>query len=179
MSRIGRLPVVIPDGVTLEYNDKQVTAKGPKGSLTLKLSDKIKIEKRDNNLYFSRVDELKETKSLHGLYRVLIKNLIEGVSKGYQKKLEVVGTGYRANVQGKKLILNLGYSIPCEFEIPEGIKITVDNNNTLIIIDGINKELVGETAAKIRKMRPPEPYKGKGVKYVDEVIKRKAGKSGK
>lgn len=181
MSRIGRLPVVIPENVTVIINEveKELTVKGPKGSLSLKIPKELDVEKKDNLIYVKRKDDLKETKAKHGLYRVLINNMIIGVTKGYEKRLEIVGTGYRANVQGKKLVLNLGYSIPCEYTIPDGISIKVDNNNTLIIIEGIKKDLVGETAAQIRKLRPPEPYKGKGIKYIDEVIKRKAGKTGK
>ncbi|MBN2546156.1 MAG: 50S ribosomal protein L6 [Spirochaetes bacterium] len=178
MSRIGKLPIVIPDGVNIEYNNSEINIKGPKGNLNLKLRPEIKLEKKDNQLIVARINESKSVKSLHGLFRVLINNMVIGVTNGYQKKLEIVGTGYRANVQGKKLTLNLGYSYPYEFDIPEGINIVVDNN-TNIFISGINKELVGETAAVIRKMRPPEPYKGKGIKYSTEIIKKKAGKSGK
>lgn len=178
MSRIGKLPITIPDGVNIEYNDALLKVKGPKGSLELKLRPEIKLEKNNNILNISRKDDLKTTKSLHGLYRVLVNNLFTGVTKGYQKKLEIIGTGYRAAVQGKKLILNLGYSYPYEFDIPEGIKITVENN-TNVLIDAIDKELLGEVSAVIRKMRPPEPYKGKGIRYSGEFVRKKAGKSGK
>ena len=178
MSRIGKLPVSIPDGVNVEYTNTQIKVKGPKGNLDLDLRPEIKVEKSDNSLNIKRNNDSKISKSLHGLYRVLIDNMVTGVSKGFQKKLEIVGTGYRAAVQGKKLTLNLGYSYPYEFDIPEGVTITVENNTSLTL-ESINKELLGETAAVIRKMRPPEPYKGKGIKYADEIIKKKAGKSGK
>lgn len=176
MSRIGKYPIVIADSVNVNYNSDKIEVQGPKGKLDLKLRPEISIEKKDNTIVVARKGETKNHKAMHGLYRVLINNMITGVSKGFEKRLEIIGTGYKANVEGKKLVLNLGYSYPYIYNIPEGLKITVDNN-TKIIIEGINKQMVGQAAAIIRKMRPPEPYKGKGVKYEQEIIRRKAGKA--
>ncbi|NLY78306.1 MAG: 50S ribosomal protein L6 [Tissierellia bacterium] len=179
MSRIGLKPIVIPSGVEVKINEGNlVEVKGPKGSLKTQLDPKMDIKIEDNQLIVSRPNETKKYKSLHGLTRTLIFNMIEGVTQGYEKKLEIVGTGYRAQKQGKKLVLNLGYSHPIELEEPEGIQIEVPAANQ-IIVKGIDKQLVGNVAAKIRDFRRPEPYKGKGVKYADEVVRRKAGKTGK
>jgi large subunit ribosomal protein L6 len=179
MSRIGIKPIDIPSGVEVKINEGNlVEVKGPKGSLKTQLDPKMDIKIEDNKVLVNRPNDTKKYKSLHGLTRTLIFNMIEGVTKGYEKRLEIVGTGYRAQKQGKKLILNLGYSHPIELEEPEGIQIEVPAANQ-IIVKGIDKQLVGNVAAKIRDFRRPEPYKGKGIKYVDEVIRRKAGKTGK
>ena len=179
MSRIGRMPIAVPTGVTVDIaENNQVTVKGPKGELTRKLAPEMKIEKDGEEIKVSRPNDLKKMRSLHGLTRTLIHNMIVGVTEGYQKKLEVNGVGYRAQKQGKKLTLSLGFSHPVEMEDPEGVEVTVDGQN-LIIVSGIDKEKVGQYAAEIREKRPPEPYKGKGIKYDYEVIRRKAGKTGK
>ena len=178
MSRIGRLPIAIPAGVTVEIaENNKVTVKGPKGTLVRELPVEMKIEKDGDSIVVSRPNELKRMKSLHGLTRTLIHNMIHGVTEGYEKKLEVNGVGYRAAKQGNKLNLSLGYSHPVDMVDPEGITTTVDGNK--IIISGISKEKVGQYAAEIRDKRRPEPYKGKGIKYADEVIRRKVGKTGK
>ncbi|MCI8592557.1 MAG: 50S ribosomal protein L6 [Lachnospiraceae bacterium] len=178
MSRIGRQPVVIPEGVTvtIEENNK-VTVKGPKGTLERVLVPEMEIKMEDGHVLVSRPNDLKRNKSLHGLTRTLINNMVTGVSAGFVKELEVNGVGYRAAKQGKKLVLNLGYSHPVEMTDPEGIETTVEGNK--ITVKGIDKEKVGQFAAEIRDKRRPEPYKGKGIKYADEVIRRKVGKTGK
>ena len=178
MSRIGRQPVVIPEGVTvtIEENNK-VTVKGPKGTLERVLVPEMEIKREDGHVLVSRPNDLKRNKSLHGLTRTLINNMVTGVSAGFVKELEVNGVGYRAAKQGKKLVLNLGYSHPVEMTDPEGIETTVEGNK--ITVKGIDKEKVGQFAAEIRDKRRPEPYKGKGIKYADEVIRRKVGKTGK
>jgi len=179
MSRIGRMPIAIPAGVTVDIaENNQVTVKGPKGTLERVLPSEMSITKEGEEVKVSRPNDLKKMKSLHGLTRTLIQNMIIGVTEGYEKKLEVNGVGYRAAKQGKKLTLSLGYSHPVEMEDPEGIDVTVDGQN-IIIVSGIDKEKVGQYAAEIREKRAPEPYKGKGIKYVDEVIRRKVGKTGK
>ena len=179
MSRIGRMPIAIPAGVTVDIaENNQVTVKGPKGTLERVLPAEITITKEGEEVKVTRPNDLKKMKSLHGLTRTLIHNMIIGVTEGYEKRLEVNGVGYRAAKQGKKLTLSLGYSHPVEMEDPEGIEVTVDGQN-LIIVKGIDKEKVGQYAAEIREKRAPEPYKGKGIKYVDEVIRRKVGKTGK
>ena len=178
MSRIGRMPVAIPAGVTVEIAEGNVvTVKGPKGTLVRELPHEMDIKIEDGHVIVSRPNDLKRMKSLHGLTRTLIHNMTIGVSEGYTKTLEVNGVGYRAAKAGKKLTLNLGYSHPVEMEDPEGIETKVDGNK--IIVSGISKEKVGQYAAEIRDKRRPEPYKGKGIKYVDEVIRRKVGKTGK
>lgn len=178
MSRIGRLPVAIPAGVTVSVADGNVvTVKGPKGTLVRTFAPELTIEVKDNEVLVSRPNDLKREKSLHGLTRTLIHNMVEGVSNGFSKTLEVNGVGYRAVKQGKKLTLSLGYSHPVEMEDPEGIETKVDGNK--IIVSGVSKEKVGQYAAEIREKRKPEPYKGKGIKYETEVIRRKVGKTGK
>ena len=178
MSRIGRLPVAIPAGVTVSVADGNVvTVKGPKGTLVRTFVPELTIEVKDNEVLVSRPNDLKREKSLHGLTRTLIHNMVEGVSNGFSKTLEVNGVGYRAVKQGKKLTLSLGYSHPVEMEDPEGIETKVDGNK--IIVSGVSKEKVGQYAAEIRSTRTPEPYKGKGIKYDYEVIRRKVGKAGK
>ena len=175
MSRIGRMPIAIPVDIA---ENNQVTVKGPKGTLERVLPAEMTITKEGEEVKVTRPNDLKKMKSLHGLTRTLINNMIIGVTEGYEKRLEVNGVGYRAAKQGKKLTLSLGYSHPVEMEDPEGIEVTVDGQN-LIIVKGIDKEKVGQYAAEIREKRAPEPYKGKGIKYVDEVIRRKVGKTGK
>ena len=178
MSRIGRMPVAIPAGVTVEIAEgNKVTVKGPKGTLVRELPHEMEIKIEDGHVIVSRPNDLKRMKSLHGLTRTLIHNMTIGVSEGYTKTLEVNGVGYRAAKAGKKLTLNLGYSHPVEMEDPEGLETTVDGNK--IVVKGISKEKVGQYAAEIREKRAPEPYKGKGIKYADEVIRRKVGKTGK
>ena len=178
MSRIGRMPVAIPAGVTVEIAEgNKVTVKGPKGTLVRELPHEMEIKIEDGHVIVSRPNDLKRMKSLHGLTRTLIHNMTIGVSEGYTKTLEVNGVGYRDAKAGKKLTLNLGYSHPVEMEDPEGIETKVDGNK--IVVSGISKEKVGQYAAEIRDKRRPEPYKGKGIKYADEVIRRKVGKTGK
>ncbi|MBR1471726.1 MAG: 50S ribosomal protein L6 [Lachnospiraceae bacterium] len=179
MSRIGKMPIAIPAGVTVEVaENNNVTVKGPKGTLTRALAPEMEIKVEGAEVTVSRPNDLKRMKSLHGLTRTLLNNMVVGVTNGYEKKLEVNGVGYRAAKQGKKLVLSLGYSHPVEMEDPEGIETAVDGQN-LIIVKGIDKEKVGQFAAEIRGKRGPEPYKGKGIKYVEETIRRKVGKTGK
>ncbi|MCD7834821.1 MAG: 50S ribosomal protein L6 [Lachnospiraceae bacterium] len=178
MSRIGRMPVAIPAGVTVTVAEGNVvTVKGPKGELVRALPKEMDIKVEDGHVIVSRPNDLKKMKSLHGLTRTLIHNMVIGVSEGYTKTLEINGVGYRAAKSGKKLTLTLGYSHPVDMEDPEGIETKVDGNK--IIVSGISKEKVGQYAAEIREKRKPEPYKGKGIKYADEVIRRKVGKTGK
>ena len=178
MSRIGRHPVAVPAGVEVKIAvNNVVTVKGPKGTLEKALPTEMSIKLEDGQVVVTRPNDLKKMKSLHGLTRTLIQNMVIGVSQGYEKALEVNGVGYRAQKQGKKLVLSLGYSHPVEMEDPEGLESTVDGNK--IVVKGIDKEKVGQYAAEIRDKRRPEPYKGKGIKYADEVIRRKVGKTGK
>ena len=178
MSRIGRMPIAIPAGVTVDVaENNKVTVKGPKGTLERVLPSEMEIKVEGAEITVSRPNDLKKMKSLHGLTRTLIHNMVVGVTEGYEKKLEVNGVGYRASKSGKNLTLNLGYSHPVEMVDPEGIETVVDGNN--IIVKGIDKEKVGQFAAEIRDKRRPEPYKGKGIKYADETIRRKVGKTGK
>ena len=178
MSRIGRLTEAIPAGVTVEIKENNhVTVKGPKGTLERVLPAEMEIKQEDGHVVVTRPNDLKKMKSLHGLTRTLIQNMVVGVSEGYTKTLEVNGVGYRAAKQGNKLVLSLGYSHPVEMVDPEGISSAVDGNK--IVVSGIDKEKVGQYAAEIRDKRRPEPYKGKGIKYADEVIRRKVGKTGK
>ena len=178
MSRIGRLPVAIPAGVEVSVAEGNVvTVKGPKGTLERTLPSEMTIKLEDGHVVVTRPNDLKKMKALHGLTRTLIHNMVIGVSEGYTKTLEVNGVGYRAAKQGNKLVLSLGYSHPVEMIDPEGLSSAVDGNK--IIVSGISKEKVGQYAAEIRDKRRPEPYKGKGIKYADEVIRRKVGKTGK
>ena len=178
MSRIGRLPVAIPAGVTVEVaENNKATVKGPKGTLERELPTEMSIKVEGEEVVVTRPNDLKKMKSLHGLTRTLINNMVIGVTDGYTKELEVNGVGYRAQKSGKVLTLHLGYSHPVEMEDPEGLESKVDGNK--IVISGIDKEKVGQYAAEIRDKRRPEPYKGKGIKYADEVIRRKVGKTGK
>ena len=178
MSRIGRLPIPVPSGVDVTIDGRQVTVKGPKGTLSRALHPDMTISREDGTLVVTRPTEQKTHKQLHGLTRTLVNNMVVGVTDGYRKGLEITGVGYRAALNGRKLTLNLGYSHPIEIDPPEGITFEVENPTRLAVI-GIDKELVGETAAKIRSTRKPEPYKGKGVRYSGEYIRRKAGKAGK
>ncbi len=178
MSRIGRMPIAIPAGVTVEIaENNKVTVKGPKGTLERVLPAEMEITQEGSEIIVKRPNDLKRMKSLHGLTRTLINNMVVGVTEGYTKVLEVNGVGYRAAKQGNKLNLALGYSHPVEMTDPEGLTTTVDGNK--ITVSGIDKEKVGQYAAEIREKRAPEPYKGKGIKYADEVIRRKVGKTGK
>ena len=178
MSRVGKVPVNIPAGVEVNIGeDNFVTVKGPKGELSEQISPKITIKIEEGVLYVTRSDDQKESRSLHGLSRTLIGNMVTGVSEGFVRKLEIVGVGYKADKQGKKLILNLGYSHPIELLDPEGIT-TETPSATEILVKGINKAIVGNYAAIIRAWRPPEPYKGKGIRYSGEKIRRKEGKAG-
>ena len=178
MSRIGRMPIAVPAGVTVEIaENNKVTVKGPKGTLERVLPSEMDIKLENGEVVVTRPNDLKKMKSLHGLTRTLIANMVTGVTEGYTKTLEINGVGYRAQKQGKKLVLSLGYSHPVEMEDPEGLESVVEDNK--ITVKGIDKENVGQYAAEIRGKRAPEPYKGKGIKYADEVIRRKVGKTGK
>lgn len=179
MSRIGRMPVQIPAGVEVKIAEGNVvTVKGPKGTLEKQLPQEMSITQEESTIVVTRPNDLKKFKSLHGLTRSLLNNMVVGVTDGYEKTLEINGVGYRAAKQGKKLVLSLGYSHPVEMEDPEGLEAVVEGQNK-IIVRGIDKEKVGQYAAEIRFKRQPEPYKGKGIKYSDEVIRRKEGKTGK
>ena len=178
MSRIGRLPIDIPAGVEVKIEEgNKVTVIGPKGTLEKCLPVEMTIKQEDNQVVVTRPNDLKKMKSLHGLTRSLIANMITGVSEGYEKKLEINGVGYRAQKKGKEITFNLGFSHPVVMTDPEGIETEMDGQN-IIIVKGIDKEKVGQYAAEIRELRKPEPYKGKGIKYADEVIRRKVGKTG-
>lgn len=177
MSRVGKLPVRIPDGVTVEVKGSTVTVKGPKGELSEGYQPEVTIVVGDGAVRVSRNNESKRAKSMHGLYRNLVNNMVKGVSAGWSKVLLINGVGYRAEVQGKILVLNLGYSNPVEYPIPDDLTITCDGP-TKITVEGASKQKVGQTSAEIRSIRPPEPYKGKGVRYEDEYVRRKVGKAG-
>ena len=179
MSRIGKKPIEVPENVTVTVSDDNfVTVKGPKGELTNTFNSDIKIEQEGNVITLVRPSESKEHRSIHGTTRSLLDNMVTGVSKGFEKTLELVGVGYRAQLQGTKLVLNVGYSHPVEFTPEAGIEVEVPAN-TKIIVRGINKERVGALASNIRQVRPPEPYKGKGIRYEGEIVRRKEGKTGK
>ncbi len=175
MSRLGKLPIELPKEVQARLEDDFIIVKGPKGELKEKINPNVKVDVSDNKILVSVLNEnSKKDRSLWGLYRSIINNLVLGVFKGFEKKMEINGVGYKASVSGRKFILNVGYSHPVEFPFPEGIDGKVDGN--IIIVSGFDKKLVGETAAKIRRTKEPEPYKGKGIKYIDEIIRRKEGK---
>jgi large subunit ribosomal protein L6 len=178
MSRIGRLPIDIPSGVDVTVDGRVVTVKGPRGELALTVAQPIAVAVEDGRVSVTRPDDERESRSLHGLTRTLIANNIQGVTQGYSKSLDVVGTGYRVQARGANVEFALGFSHPVLVEPPAGITFTVEGNNRLTV-SGIDKQAVGETAANIRKIRKPEPYKGKGVRYTGEVVRRKAGKAGK
>jgi large subunit ribosomal protein L6 len=177
MSRIGKLPVSLPGGVEVKLGTDGLQVKGPKGTLLAKLPEQISVEVSDREILFSRADESKQSRALHGLARALCANLVTGVTEGFKKALEIRGVGYRASVSGKTLNLLLGYSHPVDMPIPEGLSVSVENGVNLVV-EGIDKQLVGQFAADIRAKRPPEPYKGKGVRYADEQVRRKVGKTG-
>jgi large subunit ribosomal protein L6 len=177
MSRIGRLPIPIPEAVKVDVRDQTVSVQGPKGSLNLAVHPGMQVQVKDRQVLCGRPSDEKFYKALHGLTRSLIANMVAGVVKGFERKLELVGVGYRANLLGQNLSLALGYSHPVIYPVPQGIRIEV-KDQTQITVSGIDKQLVGAVAAKIRSFRPPEPYKGKGVKYAEERIRRKAGKTG-
>ncbi len=178
MSRIGKKPIEIPSGITVAYENGTLTVKGGKGELTLAVHPEMEVIVTETSITVKRPSDVREHKSLHGLTRSLIANMIIGVSEGFSKQLEVNGVGYRFQIQGKKLNLSLGFSHPIEYLAPEGIEFKADDTKkNILIISGIDKQLVGQTAAEIRSFRKPEPYKGKGIKYIDEIIHRKAGKT--
>lgn len=176
MSRIGRLPIPIPNGVTIEVTGQTAKVVGPKGELSYTFSDKIAVKQVESTIVLTKTIEDPQSAELYGLTRTLIANMVQGVSEGFKKELEINGIGYRAAVSGSKLTLNLGYSHPIEYIAPEGITISVEKN--IVTVSGTDKQAVGQTSAEIRAFRKPEPYKGKGVKYVTETIRRKAGKTG-
>jgi large subunit ribosomal protein L6 len=178
MSRIGKAPIPVPDKVTVSLNGLAVTVKGPKGELSRTLPDGVTISQEGNTLQVNPINTSRRSRERHGLSRTLVANMVEGVSQGFTRKLEIVGVGYRAAVQGKKLVVSAGYSHPVEMVPPEGVSFSVENNTT-VFVSGADKEVVGNEAAKVRAIRPPEPYKGKGIKYEGEKILRKAGKTGK
>ena len=178
MSRIGKRPITIPGKVTIAINGSHVAVKGPKGELSRVLPTAVTVEQEGETVLVKRRDESRPSRQLHGLSRTLVANMVEGVSQGFQKRIEIQGVGYRAQVQGRNLVLTVGYSHPVQIEPPAGVQLAVETN-TNVIVSGFDKELVGNTAAKIRAVRPPEPYKGKGIRYAGEVVRRKAGKAGK
>jgi large subunit ribosomal protein L6 len=178
MSRIGKRPIPVPAKVTVDIQGLYLTVKGPKGNLERQLPDKVIIAQEGETLTVVRQDESRTARERHGLVRTLVANMVDGVSNGFERRLDIQGVGYRAQAQGNKIILNVGYSKPVELDMPSGIQVAVENN-TQVIVSGIDKELVGNVAAKIRSVRPPEPYKGKGIRYLGEFVRRKAGKTGK
>lgn len=178
MSRVGKEPIEIPSGVTVTVSGSNVKVKGGKGNLEMNFRDEIKVLVEGSTVIVTRVDDTRGARSLHGLTRSLIANMVKGVSEGFEKKLEIVGVGYRADVKGSNLNLLLGFSHPIDYALPAGIKASVEKQ-TLITLNSADKQLLGQVAAEIRGFRPPEPYKGKGIKYEGEVIRRKAGKAGK
>jgi len=177
MSRIGKMPVPKPQGVQVDISDNVMTVKGPKGTIARELHPDMSIDVRDSEIVVSRPSDSRLHKSLHGLTRTLVANMVEGVTNGFNRRLEVAGVGYRAQQAGKDVVLQVGFSHPVQVEPPEGIELKVEGTNR-IVVSGIDKELVGEIAARIRRVRPPEPYKGKGIKYAEEQIRRKVGKTG-
>ena len=178
MSRIGKLPVAVPSGVDVNVGDGEVRVKGPKGELSQRLLEHVRVTLQDGKVLVERKGDAKEHRAAHGLTRTLVNNMIEGVSKGFRKSLEIQGVGYRAAKSGEKLNLTLGYSHPVSFDPPKGITISVEGTNK-IHIDGIDKQQVGQVAAEIRELRAPEPYKGKGIRYAGEIVRKKLGKAGK
>lgn len=178
MSRIGKRPIPIPKNVTVTITAQNVAVKGPKGELARSLPAEVEVVQEGDQIQVNRRSDSRVARQRHGLSRTLVANMVEGVSQGFQRRLEIQGVGYRAQVQGRNLVLSVGYSHPVQIDPPEGIQLAVENN-TNVIVSGINKEIVGNIAARIRAVRPPEPYKGKGIRYAGEVVRRKAGKAGK
>src|SRR6476469_161294 len=178
MSRIGKRPISIPQKVTVTIEGQQVAVKGPKGELSRTLPNEVVVEQEGETLLVKRRDESRAARQRHGLSRTLVANMVEGVSQGFQRRLEIQGVGYRAQVQGRNLVLNVGYSHPVQIEPPDGVQMAVENN-TNVVVSGIDKEIVGNIAARIRAVRPTEPYTGKGIRYAGEFVRRKAGKAGK
>lgn len=178
MSRIGKMPVIVPSGVSLEQSNGIVTVKGEKGTLSQKLMPEVKCVVEGEQCFVTRVNEEKRSKQMHGLFRQLIHNMVVGVSTGFERQLKLVGVGYRAELKQESVIFSLGYSTAIEYVIPKGVEIQVRGQQDIVVIKGISKELVGKTASEIRSLRKPEPYKGKGICYSDEVVRRKEGKSG-
>jgi large subunit ribosomal protein L6 len=179
MSRIGKMPVVLPTGVTVDIKKNSVLVKGPKGELNRDFPPEINLEQEDGQIVVTRNSDHRTHRAKHGLTRALLNNMVVGVSEGFKRDLYIEGVGYRAQMQGKNLVLNVGYSHPVVFEPPAGVSFEVDKSGRELVVSGIDKEVVGEIAARIRRTRPPEPYKGKGIRYVNERIRRKAGKAGK
>ncbi len=178
MSRIGKLPIKVPSGVKIEIKGQNITVQGPKGKLTRAINPKVSLELDGDTLHVKRSDDSRPVRALHGLTRALVANMVEGVSNGFKKELIVTGVGYKVEEKGRQLVLHLGFSHPVEFPLPEGITAKVERQKEIsIVLEGYDKETLGLTAARIRAFRPPEPYKGKGIRYVDEVIIRKAGKA--
>jgi large subunit ribosomal protein L6 len=177
MSRIGKQPIPLPDGVSVEIADRSITVKGPKGSLSYTHESGVSVSRENGELVVTRASDEKRHRSLHGLTRALIANMVKGVSEGYSKRLDLVGIGYTVEQKGPHVLFNLGYSHPIFFQAPEGIELEVTNKNTSLVVKGIDKQLVGQVAAKMRSLRKPEPYKGKGIRYQDEIVRRKAGKT--
>lgn len=178
MSRIGKRPIPIPAKVSIDIKGTYLSVKGPKGTLERQLPEKVIVALEGETITVTRQDESRTARERHGLVRTLVANMVDGVAQGFERRLEIQGVGYRAQAQGTKLTLNVGYSKPVEMIMPQGIDVKVENN-TQVILNGIDKELLGDTAAKIRAVRPPEPYKGKGIRYQGEYVRRKAGKTGK
>lgn len=179
MSRIGRLPIPLPGGVQVKIEGSRVTVKGPRGELAREFDPAIQIQLKDNTVVVSRPNDERRNRALHGLTRALLNNMIVGVSQGFKKELQIEGVGYRGLMEGNTLVLYLGFSHPVRVEPPAGIKFTADEKARIVTVEGIDREQVGQIAADIRKIRPPEPYKGKGIRYVGEKVRRKAGKAGK
>lgn len=179
MSRIGKAPINLPKGVKVEWQGTEVQVSGPKGSLSQAFDPQMEIKLDDGILTVHRPSDSRQHRSMHGLTRALLNNMVVGVSEGFSKTLQIEGVGYRAQLEDDKLVLNVGYSHPVYFEPPDGITFAVENRTKTVIVSGIDKQLVGEIAAQIRKTRPPEPYKGKGIRYDNEIVRRKAGKAGK
>jgi large subunit ribosomal protein L6 len=178
MSRVGKLPVKIPDKVKVSVANGDVKVEGPKGKMHFPFNTKVKVEVASGEVRVSRPDDSRQSKGLHGLTRTLVKNAIEGVVKGYERSLEISGVGFKAEVKGKEINFTLGFSHPVLFKLPEGVTAEVDAKQTRVTVKGVDKHLLGLTAAKIRGLRPPEPYKGKGIKYAEEIVRRKEGKTG-
>lgn len=179
MSRIGKAPITIPNGVKIEVKNGSISVKGPKGQLFQKVHPDMRFEEENGEFLVKRPSDSRQHRSLHGLTRALINNMVVGVSDGFTKILDIEGVGYRAELEGKSLVLNVGYSHPVRFDPPKDISFAVENRSKTIIVTGIDKQVVGEVTANIRKQRPPEPYKGKGIRYRGEYVRRKAGKAGK